>query len=95
VCPFILLESLSVGKVTISTAVGGIPDIIKNEFNGFLVRPGDTKAFADCILKVISNPSLKMSIEKQARISAVENYSYDVIGREHKDFLASLTQKKK
>ena len=95
VCPFILLESLSVGKVTISTAVGGIPDIIKNEFNGFLVPPADTRGFAGCILRVMNNPSLKMSIEKQARISAVENYSYNVIGREHKDFLASLTQKKK
>jgi glycosyltransferase involved in cell wall biosynthesis len=90
VCPFILLESLSVGKATISTAVGGIPDIIKSEFNGFLVPPGDIKAFADCIFKIINNPALTMSIEKQARISAIENYSHDVIGRAHKDFLTSI-----
>jgi glycosyltransferase involved in cell wall biosynthesis len=95
VCPFVLLESLSASKVTISTAVGGIPDIIKNEFNGFLVHPGNIKGLADCILKVISNPYLKMSIEKQARISAIENYSYDVIGREHKDFLTSIMRHKK
>src|SRR4030042_5631187 len=94
-CPFILLESLSVGKVTISTAVGGIPDIIKDEFNGFLVHPGDIKGFADCILKVIHSLSIKMSVEKQARISAIENYSYDVIGREHKDFLTSIMLHKK
>jgi glycosyltransferase involved in cell wall biosynthesis len=95
VCPFILLESLAAGKVTISTAVGGIPDIIKNEFNGFLVHPGDIKAFADYILKAINNPPLKMSIEKQARSSAVENHSYDVIGSKHKDFLTSILRYKK
>jgi glycosyltransferase involved in cell wall biosynthesis len=95
VCPFILLESLSVGKVTISTAVGGIPDIVRNEFNGFLVHPGDIRAFADYILKIFYNPSLKMSIEKQARISAIEKYSYDVIGREHKDFLTKIMRQKK
>jgi glycosyltransferase involved in cell wall biosynthesis len=95
VCPFILLESLSVGKVTISTTVGGIPDIIRNECNGLLVHPGDVEGFADCILRIVNNPALKMSIEKQARISAVENYSYDVIGREHKDFLASIIHHKK
>jgi len=95
VCPFILLESLSVGKVTISTAVGGIPDIIKNGLNGFLVHPGDTKAFADCVLKVVNNPGLKVSIEKQARISAIENYSYDAIGRKHKEFLTSIIRYKK
>ena len=94
VCPNILLESFSVGKVAISTAVGGIPDIINNEINGFLVDPGHVEGFADCIFKVLNNPSLKISIEKKARISAIDNFSYDVIGREHKDFLTSINQHK-
>jgi len=95
VCPNVLLESLSVGKVTISSRVGGIPDIIRNGANGFLINPGDIKGFADCILDVANNPSLKMSIEKEARISAIANFSYDVIGREHKNFLTSLIGSKK
>ena len=95
VCPFVLIESLSVGKVTVSTKVGGIPDIIKNKVNGFLVHPGDVKGFSDCILTVLNNQSLKIAVENNARISAVENYSYDVIGKKHKDFLISIICYKK
>ena len=95
VCPFILLESLAVGKATISTAVGGIPDIVKDEFNGLLVHPGDIEGFAECAIRIIKNPSLRESLEKQARISAIENYSHDIIGSRHKDFLASIMRYKK
>jgi glycosyltransferase involved in cell wall biosynthesis len=94
VCPFTLLESLSVGRVTISTAVGGIPEIIKDKINGFLVNPGDVQGFVDCILNISNDPSLRMSIEKKARLTAIENYSYSIIGKEHKDFITSIMQNK-
>ena len=94
-CPFILLESLAVGKVTISTAVGGIPDIIKDGYNGFLVDPGDSNAMADDILKVSRDASLRMSIEERARTAAIDKYSFDVIGSENKDFLLSIMRRRK
>jgi len=95
VCPFILLESLSAAKVTISTAVGGIPDIINNGLNGFLVKPGDPKEFADAILKLIGNPDLRCSMEKEARKTALENYSFETIGKKHRDFLVLIMKNKK
>jgi glycosyltransferase involved in cell wall biosynthesis len=90
VCPYAVLESLATGKVTIATAVGGIPDLIRNEFNGLLVESGDTKGFADCIRRVLNDQSLRMSIEENARKSAEAHYSYRVVGEKHREFIQAL-----
>lgn len=39
--PLSVLEAMSYGKPVISTTVGGIPEVVKNDLNGYLIRPGD------------------------------------------------------
>jgi glycosyltransferase involved in cell wall biosynthesis len=90
VCPFSVIESLATGLVTIATSVGGVPDLIDDRSNGFLVKPKDVNGFADIIIKVLKNPALKQAIEKNARDSALNNFSYQVVGKKHKDFLLSI-----
>ena len=73
----------------VSTAVGGIPGIVQNEQNGLLVQPGDPKALAEAIEKVIIDKELRKklirngfafarehSLEKQAEkvANAIKNY---------------------
>ncbi|MFV0141776.1 glycosyltransferase [Empedobacter falsenii] len=43
--PITLIESLSLGIPVISTKVGGIPDIIKEDYNGFLFEEINTNSF--------------------------------------------------
>ena len=90
VCPFSVIESLATGLVTIATSIGGVPDLIDNNSNGFLVKPKDYSGFADIIIKVLRNPALKQEIEKNARDSAQKYFSYQVIGQKHKEFLLSI-----
>jgi glycosyltransferase involved in cell wall biosynthesis len=39
--PFVLLESLALGKIVIASNIGGMPEIISDSKNGFLFTPGD------------------------------------------------------
>ncbi|MBN2854561.1 glycosyltransferase [Patescibacteria group bacterium] len=41
--PLSLLEAMSLGKAVIASRIGGFPEIIENEVNGFLFEPGDFK----------------------------------------------------
>ncbi|UJQ96067.1 glycosyltransferase family 4 protein [Mariluticola halotolerans] len=50
--PNVLIESLSCGTPCVATAVGGVPDIVKNEINGFLVPAGDADSFAASLVKI-------------------------------------------
>ena len=43
--PMAILESMNYGLPIISTYVGGIPEVITNNDNGYLINPGDTDRF--------------------------------------------------
>lgn len=52
----VLVEAMAAGKPVIASNVGGIPDLVKHDHNGLLVPPGDEKALADAINKLLDNP---------------------------------------
>lgn len=53
--PISILEAMSYGMPVISTTVGGIPEVVKNNVNGFTIEPGDKKSLLDSILYFIHN----------------------------------------
>lgn len=53
--PLSILEAMSYCKPVISTPVGGIPSMIENGVNGFLITPGDGAAFIEKIIYLIEH----------------------------------------
>lgn len=56
--PIGILEAMSYGCPIISSPVGGIPSIVKNAENGFVVEPGNSIEIAEAIIKFINNKNL-------------------------------------
>lgn len=52
--PMSILEAMSYKMVIISTPVGGIPEVVKNGVNGYLIEPGDKISLSNIILDVIA-----------------------------------------
>lgn len=48
----VLVEAMSTGTPVIATRVGGIPEIVTDSENGWLVEPGDSQALAARLLEV-------------------------------------------
>lgn len=61
-----ILESMCVGSPTISTKVGGTPEIIKHMENGYLVNPDNPKELADAIQYLLNNPDKAETMGKKA-----------------------------
>ena len=70
--PMALLEALSLGKAVVSTAVGGVNEVIRDGESGLLVEPGSADALADGCLELLADPVKRSTLEKGAR-ARIEN----------------------
>ena len=71
----ILLDALDFGLPVIATDVGGIPEIIENGVNGFLVKPDAIDDICESILGLYSESTL---MEQIARANTEKAKSYTV-----------------
>ena len=53
--PVCLIEALACGKPIVATAVGGVPDLLREGALGLLVPPGDVEAFASAMVSLIDS----------------------------------------
>lgn len=68
--PNTLLEAMSVGLPVITTSVGGIPEVVTTQQDGFLVQPQDSEGFAESLEKLLQSSKLRdqLGAAAQARM---------------------------
>jgi len=77
----VLLEAMAMEKPVIGSRVGGIPDLVEDGVNGFLVRPGDVRDLVSTLKKIISDKKLARKMGKEGRKRMSEQFSADVMVR--------------
>ena len=82
--PKVLLEAMAAGLPIVATKVGGIPDIIEDGVNGLLVEPGDARALAFCVQRLIQADDLRMSLSSNALRFARDHTAEAEVRRIHK-----------
>ena len=75
--PVSAIEALASGTPVVATRVGGVPDVVRDQVDGFLVEPGDTEAAADRLAELASDPELRQRLGSSGREYARERYSVD------------------
>lgn len=75
--PNVLLESMAAGVPIVSTAVGGVPEMVEHERSALLSPPGDPASLATNIARLISDPALSTRLAAHAAIDVRERFSPD------------------
>jgi glycosyltransferase involved in cell wall biosynthesis len=73
--PNSLVEAMAAGNPVVATAVGGNSDAVLDGTTGFLVPPGDPKAFADALERLVVSPALRESAGQAGLLRARQMYS--------------------
>jgi len=75
--PVSLIEALAAGRPVVSTDVGGVADVVKNEETGLLVPAGEIDALADAILVLARDDELRSRLAAAAPGDMRQRYSVE------------------
>lgn len=91
----VLLEAMALGKPVVGTEVGGIPEIIDNGLNGFLVEPRNPQQLAEKILKLLRNETLRNQMGQNGMQKVRDRFSIQRTVREtEKVYVMAINGKK-
>jgi glycosyltransferase involved in cell wall biosynthesis len=88
--PVSVMEAMACGVCVVSTNVGGIPKLIKDQQEALLVPPDDPKAMADAVRKILTNAELASRISKAGR-TKVEDFDWTQILPKWQSLFLSLS----
>lgn len=73
--PYSILEGVREYCATVSSDVGGMPDLITSGENGFIFQPGDADALAKYLVRLAKQPELRQSFAQALYEKAAQEFS--------------------
>lgn len=85
-CPMTILEAFAAGKLVIGSDIGGIPELIERDVDGFTFQPGNAQELSGLIQWVLSNRSKARDMGFSGRKKVKERFNAEA----HYDELISI-----
>jgi L-malate glycosyltransferase len=89
--PNVILEAQSIGLPMIATRVGGVPEIIQDRLNGFLVEPHAPAELSAAISWMSQHPNERQKMS-QVALSSIKRFDPGMITAQYIDLYRTLLQ---
>ncbi len=80
--PLSWLEAMAMEKAVVASNVGWGPELVNHGVDGLLAHPKDHDQFAEHVITLLNDPNRVRQLGKNARKSAVNKFSNEVIASE-------------
>jgi len=87
--PNVMLEAMACGTPVLATAVGAIPDVIKDCETGFILEDNSLECIVRNVIRALSHPDLG-EITRNAHALVEQEYTYEGAVERYRNILASL-----
>jgi len=92
--PVSVIEALAAERPAVATRVGGIPDVVRDGVDGFLVDVGDASALAERLAELARDPALRERMGREGRKHVLERYAVarlvDDVDRLYRELLQAI-----
>lgn len=95
VFPIAALEAMAMGLACILTDVGGCSEIVKDGYNGYLVKPKDYQAIADKLLYLYKNRDLLKQMGENARKTVLEKFNIEACAEKYLEVFTNIVKNAK
>lgn len=75
--PVTAIEALAGGRPVVATRVGGVPDVVRDGVDGFLVEAGAIDDLAERLARLAADPALRERMGAAGRERVVSRYAVD------------------
>lgn len=89
----VFIEAMACGIPVIGTKVGGIPEIISHNYNGFLVQPNDASFLAQKVEDLLNDQELRKKFIIKGLKTIEEKFSADKLFKKLLRYFEGLTKK--
>lgn len=91
--PYALLEAAQQKKATVSSAVGGIPEMIEDHRSGYLFPPGDVEALVSYLKELIESPDKRKALGEQFYERVKEKFSATQMAASHVEIYKQIKER--
>jgi glycosyltransferase involved in cell wall biosynthesis len=75
--PVSAIGALAAARPVVATRVGGVPDVVRDGEDGFLVPAGDVDALAERLTRLAHDPELREQMGAAGRARVLPRYAVD------------------
>lgn len=80
-----ILEAMAAHAPVVATKKGGVTSIIKDKYNGFLIRSRNSKEIARVVNMLLADDALRKKISDQAYQTVLEKFTWDKIADQYEN----------
>lgn len=92
--PRALIEAMSIGCPIVAARVGGIPEILEDQRDGLLHRPGDADDLATQIIELLGKPARGVELACNAFSTCQRRFHPEIIARQTIEFYRRLARRR-
>ena len=89
----VALEAMACGVATVTTNVGGVPELITHGVNGFMEPVGDIVAQASRVVELLTDEALHQRITAAGRARAMEQFSTERIIPQYEQYYEEVLRR--
>ena len=88
--PLSIMEAMAAGKAVIATAVGGVPELIQDNYTGILVPPKDIETLSKAMLMLMESKNLCQKLGEKAKEIAKKEFDIIVMVKKYEKLYENL-----
>lgn len=93
--PNVVMEAMAAAKPVVATCVGGVPELVQEGVNGYIVPPGDSEVLAAAMVKMMALPEAeRQAMGRAGRVHIEANYSLERVVDQWEELYRELLQRK-